>query len=119
MFDNFVLKQVLKKSFNIPVVVTYPDGKTEQYGGNGHPEVAIKLNDEIAINDLRKNASITLGEAYMDGRIEIDGSIQKLILSAYQNADSFFYGVASIATFCLNKRIRKLSQKQMFKVITI
>ncbi|KRL96133.1 SAM-dependent methyltransferase [Limosilactobacillus equigenerosi] len=89
MFDNFVLKQVLKKSFNIPVVVTYPDGKTEQYGGNGHPEVAIKLNDEIAINDLRKNASITLGEAYMDGRIEIDGSIQKLILSAYQNADSF------------------------------
>lgn len=89
MLDNLVLKKVLKNSFNIPVAVTYPDGKTEQYGGKGQPEVKIKLNENIAVKDLTSNASITLGEAYMDGKIEIDGSIQKVILSAYQSADSF------------------------------
>ncbi len=52
--------------------------KTETYG-DGDPEVHITLNEPIPINDIRKNASIALGEGYMDKKIEIDGSIEKLI----------------------------------------
>lgn len=88
MLDNFILKKILKNSFTIPVQVTYADGKTEFYG-EGIPEVKIKFNKEIAIKDLTKNASIVLGEAYMDGDIEIEGSLQKLIESAYEAANSF------------------------------
>lgn len=88
MLDNMILKQVMKHSFNIPVEVTYANGKTEKYG-EGTPEVKIKFNKKISIKDLTKNASITLGEAYMDKDIEIQGSIQKLIESAYESAGSF------------------------------
>ena len=83
-----LFKQLLKHSFNIPVEVTYPNGKVEQYGGL-KPEVKIKINEKISLKALTENASIALGEAYMDGKIEVEGSLQKLITSAYANADSF------------------------------
>nr|WP_286028741.1 cyclopropane-fatty-acyl-phospholipid synthase family protein [Ligilactobacillus agilis] len=88
MLDNMLFKQLLKHSFNIPVEVTYPNGKVEQYGGL-NPEVKIKINEKISLKVLTENASIALGEAYMDGKIEVEGSLQKLITSAYANADSF------------------------------
>jgi cyclopropane-fatty-acyl-phospholipid synthase len=80
----------LSKSFNIPVKVIYWDGKTEQYG-DGKPEVTITFKEAVPVKEITRNASIALGEAYMDGRIEIDGSIQKLINAAYASADSFFH----------------------------
>ncbi|MFC6253184.1 class I SAM-dependent methyltransferase [Secundilactobacillus hailunensis] len=90
MLEKTFYKTFLSRSFNIPVKVTYWDGKTETYG-DGDPEVHITLNEPIPIGDIRKNASIALGEGYMDKKIEIDGSIEKLITSAYTTADSFFH----------------------------
>lgn len=90
MIDKLFYKTLLSKSFNIPVKVIYWDGKTEQYG-DGKPEVTITFKEVIPVKEITRNASIALGEAYMDGRIEIDGSIQKLINAAYASADSFFH----------------------------
>ena len=88
MLDNMIFKQPMKHSFTIPVEVTYPNGKTEKYG-NGAPQVKIKVNEKIPVKDLLRNASITLGEAYMDKKIEVSGSLQVLINSAYESANSF------------------------------
>lgn len=88
MLDNMIFKQLMKYSFTIPVEVTYPNGKTEKYG-NGAPQVKIKVNEKIPVKDLLRNASITLGEAYMDKKIEVSGSLQVLINSAYESANSF------------------------------
>ena len=71
VLDNMLFKQLLKHSFNIPVEVTYPNGKVEQYGGL-KPEVKIKINEKISLKTLTENASIALGEAYMDGKIEVE-----------------------------------------------
>lgn len=79
---------MLSKSFPFPVKVTYWDGKSEVYG-NGKPEVEITFNEKVPISDVTRNASLALGEAYMDKKIEIKGSIQKLICGAYESADSF------------------------------
>ena len=88
MLDNMIFKQLMKHSFTIPVEVTYPKKKTEKYG-NGAPQVKIKVNEKIPVKDLLRNASITLGEAYMDKKIEVSGSLQVLINSAYESANSF------------------------------
>ncbi|KRM06254.1 cyclopropane-fatty-acyl-phospholipid synthase [Liquorilactobacillus ghanensis DSM 18630] len=90
MIDKLFYKTLLSKSFNIPVKVIYWDGKAEQYG-DGEPEATITFKEAIPVKDITRNASIALGEAYMDGRIEIDGSIQKLIYAAYVSAGSFFH----------------------------
>ncbi|WP_268913545.1 SAM-dependent methyltransferase [Lentilactobacillus sp. SPB1-3] len=88
MLEKKFYESFLKNSFNIPVKITYWDGSTSTYG-SGEPQVAIKFNEPIPIRQILKNASIALGEGYMDGKIEIDGSIEDLITSAYQSADSF------------------------------
>jgi len=88
LLEKTFYKKMLSKSFPFPVKVTYWDGKSEVYG-NGKPEVEITFNEKIPISDVTRNASLALGEAYMDKKIEIKGSIQKLICGAYESADSF------------------------------
>lgn len=88
LLEKTFYKMMLSKSFPFPVKVTYWDGKSEVYG-NGTPKIEIAFNEKIPMGDITRNASLTLGEAYMDKKIEIHGSIQKLIDGAYESADSF------------------------------
>ena len=88
MLEKTFYKSLLSHSFNIPVKVVYWDGKSAVYG-DGEPEVTITFKEKLPIRDVTKNASIALGEAYMDGKSAIDGSIQKLITAAYESAGSF------------------------------
>lgn len=43
MMNNLIVKQLIKNSFDIPLQVTYPNGKTEIYNGD-NPQVKIKFN---------------------------------------------------------------------------
>ncbi|MDK6666282.1 cyclopropane-fatty-acyl-phospholipid synthase [Lactobacillus crispatus] len=88
MLEKTFYKMMLSKSFPFPVKVTYWDGKSEVYG-NGTPEIEIVFNEKIPMGDITRNASLALGEGYMDKKIEIYGDIQKLIFGAYESADSF------------------------------
>lgn len=88
MLEKTFYKQLLSRSFTIPVKIVFWDGKSVNYG-DGEPQVTITFKEKIPIKDITRNASIALGEAYMDHKIEIDGSIQKLVESAYESADSF------------------------------
>lgn len=88
VMDSLIIKQLIKSTFNIPLQVTYPNGNIETYNGS-NPHVKLKLNKNFSVSELSKDPSIVLGEAVMDGDIEIYGSIQELILSAYRCGDSF------------------------------
>ncbi|KRM92067.1 SAM-dependent methyltransferase [Liquorilactobacillus cacaonum] len=101
MIDKIFYKKLLSKSFSIPVRVNYWDGESEVYG-EGTPEVTITFKESVPVKDIMRNASIALGEAYMDGRIQIEGSIQKLVKAAYDSAESFFY----------NSKLKKFLPKQ-------
>ncbi|HIW70308.1 MAG TPA: cyclopropane-fatty-acyl-phospholipid synthase family protein [Candidatus Limosilactobacillus merdipullorum] len=101
MLEKTFYKSILKHSFNIPVRIVFWDGSSIVYG-DGEPEITIKFNEKIPIRDVTRNASLALGEAYMDKRIEIDGSIQKLMMAAYSSADSFMR----------NSKLRRFIPKQ-------
>ena len=88
MLEKTFYKMMLSKSFPFPVKVTYWDGKSEVYG-NGNPDIEIVFNEKIPMSDITRNASLALGEGYMDKKIEIHGSIQKLLMGAYESANSF------------------------------
>lgn len=88
MLEKQVFKKLLASAFDIPVMVTYWDGSSENYG-TGLPIVHIKLNKKINMKDLTKTPTLVLAEAYMHEDIEIEGSIQELITSAYRKHDSF------------------------------
>lgn len=95
VLEKTFYKMMLSKSFPFPVKVTYWDGKSVIYG-NGEPELEIIFNEKIPVSDIASNASLALGEGYMDKKIEIKSTsgddtqvIQKLILGAYESAESF------------------------------
>ncbi|HGA3887041.1 TPA: class I SAM-dependent methyltransferase [Streptococcus agalactiae] len=88
VMDSLIIKQLIKSTFDIPLQVTYTNGNIETYNGS-NPHVKLKLNKNFSVSELSKDPSIVLGEAVMDGDIEIYGSIQELILSAYRCGDSF------------------------------
>lgn len=75
MFEKTFFKTFFKHGFDEPIKVNYWDGKSEQYG-DGEPKAVITMKEPIPIKDIRKNASIALGEAYMDGKIEVEGSMK-------------------------------------------
>lgn len=93
VLEKTFYKQLLSHSFNIPVRVVYWDGTSETYGtGEGDPEVTVTFHDKISIKEIAKNASLALGEAYMDKKIDIEGAdnaIQKVITAAYESSESF------------------------------
>ena len=90
MLEKRFYNAFFKNGFNIPLQVTYWDGKTETYG-EGIPEISIVFHQEVPIRAILKNASIALGEAYMNGTIEVNGSLEDLLTSAYDTAGSFFH----------------------------
>lgn len=92
MLDKEMYNQLFKQSFSKRTQVTYWDDSVKEYG-NQQEELAfkIKFNEKIPVKDLTNNASLALGEAYMDKKVEIDGDIQGLIYDVYTQADSFMH----------------------------
>ena len=88
MLDKTIYKQIFKASFNAPIDVEFWDGEQVSYG-EGEPIAKIILHDVIPIKDIMAHASLTFGEAYMDGKIDIQGGLQKLVTTIYQSKDSF------------------------------
>lgn len=112
MLEKTFYKMMLSKSFPFPVKVTYWDGKSEVYG-NGTPEIEIVFNEKIPMGDITRNASLALGEAYMDKKIEIHGSIQKLIDGAYESADSFMRSSKFLKLLPKTKHTEKQSEEDI------
>lgn len=81
MLEKTFYKTFLSHTFNIPVRVNYWDGTTDVYG-TGTPDITITIHEAIPVKEISRNASIALGEAIMDGTIEIDGSIEDLLTAA-------------------------------------
>lgn len=88
MLEQKIYRELLENAFDITVSVTYWNGSTEIYG-KGEPIIYIKISNPIPIKELTKEPTLVLGEAYMDGIIQIQGDIQELVASAYRKKDSF------------------------------
>lgn len=90
MLNKQIYKKLFSESFSLPIDVKYWDGSIERYGLPATNSVAmITFNEEIPINEVINNASITFGEAYMNKKIEINGDIQKIIADVYLQKNSF------------------------------
>lgn len=96
MLEKTFYKVLLSRSFTIPVKIVFWDGSSVVYG-NGEPQATIRFNEKIPVRDLTKNASIALGEAFMDKKIEIDGSTFKKSLNRPTKAKTALCAAASSA----------------------
>ena len=85
---KILFDKILKNMFSDTVTVKYWDGEEKTYG-QGKPEFRLFIGEDIEISEVADDYSVAFGEAYMDGRIKIEGDIEKLIESIYNNKNSF------------------------------
>lgn len=64
--------------------VKYWDGSRRQYGC-GQPEFLLKFKKPLSILRLVRNPSMELGEAYMDGTVDVEGDLTKVIRWFFMN----------------------------------
>lgn len=73
MIAENVLVEFLKKFDEHPFLVKMKD--KEYLIGEGEPAFTVHFHKMIPVSDLMKSTSIALGEAYMDGTLEIEGDL--------------------------------------------
>src|SRR5690606_37649877 len=67
----------------------YWDGTTDQFG-SGDPVFSIKFAEKVSIPRFIKEPSLTFGEAYMKGLIQVEGKIEDIINTATANASKIW-----------------------------
>lgn len=101
MIDKLFYKTFLKKTFSIPVEITFWDGEKVQYG-EGEPQFKLIFRDIIPKAEILANPSVAFGEAYMDGIIEVEGDLREIVTSMYRSQESFL-GNSNFTTQLLKK----------------
>ncbi|MGH4139007.1 class I SAM-dependent methyltransferase [Clostridium sp.] len=86
--DKLFYKTLLKNMFSDPFELVFWDGSIENCG-EGEALFKFIVNEPIAKADIINNPSIALGEAYMTKKIDIEGNLQYVIESIYNNKESF------------------------------
>ncbi|MGL4740899.1 MAG: class I SAM-dependent methyltransferase [Sarcina sp.] len=87
--DKMLVKKFTKNLSDRPFTLKFWDGE-EVLIGEGESEFRIVINKFPSKRDLLADASLALGEAYMDGDIDIEGNIQEAVESMMRNKSSFF-----------------------------
>jgi len=86
--DKLFYKTLLKNMFSDTFKIKFWDGSEEKFG-EGESKFQIIFNEPISKVDIINDPSITLGEAYMTRKLDINGSVQAVIESLYNNKESF------------------------------
>lgn len=88
--DKLFLEELLKNISADSFTVTFWDGTTKKFG-DGEPKFKITFNKPISKKSILEDASLAFGEAYMNGDIDFEGSVQEIIESIYRNKKSFLH----------------------------
>lgn len=74
--------------------VTYWDGTTSRYG-EGEPRLHIIFQEELPFTSFAKDPEMVFCEAYMDGKIDLDGDLAEIIRVVEKNLKLFQSGPLS------------------------
>lgn len=69
--------QFLSRFTEYPFLVRFPDA--EYPIGEGKPCFVVDVKEAIPLKDLMTSTSLALGEAYMDGRIQVEGNLYEAL----------------------------------------
>ena len=110
--EEKLMVQFLSKFDDYPFLIKFAD--SEYKVGEGDPTFTVSLKKAIPMQELLKSTSIALGEAYMDGNLEIQGDL-------YEALDHFLGQMGKFSTD--QKALKKLihtsvSKKNQEKEVT-
>lgn len=86
--EKMLFKNLFTGLFPDSYSLTFWDGE-EINSGSGNNSFRIILNEPFPISGVFSDPSLTLGEAYMHKKLEIEGNVQEVIEALYRNSKSF------------------------------
>ena len=97
MLEEKAMVQFLNRFTDYPFLVKWKDH--EDRIGHGNPMFAVDIRETIPVKKLMDSTSLALGEAYMKGKLEVEGSL-------YEALDHF---LGQMDRFSVNRlHLRKL-----------
>jgi cyclopropane-fatty-acyl-phospholipid synthase len=108
--EQKILSKVLSQIKHGSLRVTFWDGR-EQLFGSGDPGVAVRIQSPGILRKAIKNPSLIFGEAYVNGDIELGGSLEDVIKFAELNPVKLQLGRTASQLRGLNKN-KKSKQAQ-------
>ncbi|KGP74758.1 SAM-dependent methyltransferase [Desulfosporosinus sp. Tol-M] len=114
-FDKVFYHKFMENLFADPCEVKYWDGEVANYGG-GQAQFRIGFNEPIAKTEIISDLSLAFGEGYMQKKIDIEGSVQKVIESIYNKQGNPFSQKNPYIKFSkiLTNNIRKSKENTKF-----
>jgi cyclopropane-fatty-acyl-phospholipid synthase len=87
MLTKKILDAIFKRVDGQKFEIEYWDGETKVFNQQLQSDPAFKIifAEKLSLNEIRKSPQLKMGEAYMDGKINFEGSIKKLIETAGEN----------------------------------
>lgn len=102
--EEKAMVQFLSKFDDYPFLIRFSEN--EYKVGEGEPVFTVKLKKAIPVSDLVTSTSIALGEAYMDGDLDIEGNL-------YEALDHFLGQMGKFSTD--EKALKKLIHSSVSK----
>ncbi|ODA42448.1 cyclopropane-fatty-acyl-phospholipid synthase family protein [Desulfosporosinus sp. BG] len=96
--DKVFYQNFMRNLFADPCEVKFWDGEVVNYGG-GEAQFRIDFNEPIAKREIINDLSLAFGEGYMQKKIDIEGSVQKVVESLFNKQDSPLLAKNSYAKF--------------------
>jgi cyclopropane-fatty-acyl-phospholipid synthase len=88
--NKLFYKNLFKNFFSNACDVEFWDGEVEHYG-NGESDFKIIFNEPIPKSYIIHDPSLAFGEGYMTKKLDIEGNVEKVIESLYNNKESFLH----------------------------
>lgn len=111
MFENNVIIPFLEKFNQYPFCVKM-NGK-ECYIGEGEPEFTVDFRRPIPLTDLMTSTSLALGEAYMDGSLEIEGNLYHALDHFLGQMDKFSTNESALKKLMFTSVAKKNQQREV------
>lgn len=86
--DKLFYRRILKNLFSVPCTIKYWDGSEEKYG-QGDSRFKLIFNEPLSKSDFLMDPTMVFGEGYMFKKIELEGNLQELLESLYNNPNGF------------------------------
>lgn len=110
--DKTFLIKYLENFSEVPFSICYEDGKLFTLG-NGEPKFTIKLNNKIKKTTLLKSTSLALGEAYMNGDLEILGDLYDTLNHFMGQMSKFSVNTRALKSIIHPSKDKKTSKDQV------
>ena len=81
--------------------------------GEGEPTFTVSLNKELSLSDLMTSTSLALGEAYMDGTLEIEGDLYNALDHFMGQMGKFSKDESTLKKLIFTSTAKKNQQKEV------